>query len=183
LPIFFLYFIFCLIFSQIRIGKIKPGGGNYLYIARDAIHADYVFESTFFEDVFTPRAKFIKIGWGDRKIFLETRTWAELKIEHFLTAFFGINKTVLRIEFIDEIPPNSKLMEADERQIFVIKQHVLDSFCGEEIKKKPEFYQKGNYYNSNLRYNCVTNCNNWVNRGLFLARLTNRVWCPVSLWL
>ena len=183
LPIFFLYFIFCLIFSLIRIGKIKPGAGHYFYIARDAIHADYVFESTFFEDVFTPRAKFIKIGWGDRKIFLETRTWAELKIEHFLTAFFGISETVLRIEFIDEIPPNSKLMEADERQIFVIKQHILDSFYGEEIKKKPEFYQKGNYYNSNLRYNCVTNCNNWVNRGLFLARLTNRVWCPVSLWL
>lgn len=183
LPIFFFYVILCAVFSQIKIGEIKHGKGCYFYIARDAIHADYVFESKVFEDVFVPRSKFIKIGWGDRKIFLETRTWAELKVEHFLTAFFGINKTVLRIEFIDEVPANSKFLEADERQIFVIKKHILDSFYGEEINKKPEYYQKGIYYNSNLRYNCFTNCNNWINRGLFFARLTNRIWCPVSLWL
>lgn len=182
-PLVLIYFVFCLIFSQIRIGKPELGKGFAFYISRDAIHADYVFDSRFFKDVFPPKGKFIKIGWGDKKIFLETKAWSELKIQSALSAFFGINKTVLRVEFLNEIPPGCKIIHANERQMQVLKIHILESFHGEEIRKRPEHHQKGEYYNSDLRYNCITNCNNWVNRGMFLAKLTNRVWCPISLWL
>lgn len=44
-------------------------------------------------------------------------------------------------------------------------------------------HQGGVFYESGLRYNCLTNCNNWVNLGLRKAGLTNRVWAPLSFWI
>ena len=36
---------------------------------------------------------------------------------------------------------------------------------------------------SNLKYNCITNCNNWINTGLRLAKISNKIWCPLTFWL
>lgn len=167
----------------LKIGYVKKGKGINLYIAKDPIHADYVFFAKDIKDLFPTDKKYVKIGWGDRKIFLETKEWKNLKLIDFMMAFFGLNKTVLRVEHLDEIPASSKLIEIDERQLQVIKIHISDSHNGKLIKKKKEYYQIGDYYESNLKYNCFTNCNNWINYGLRLAQVTNRIWCPITYWL
>ena len=183
LPLFLLYAISCFIFPLIKLGKIKNGGSIKLYIYKDSIHSDYLFQSDLFSDTFYSQGKFIKIGWGDRKIFLETKSWGELKIKDFLCAFFGLNKTVLRVDFLDDIPDKCKIIEIDKNQFGIIKKHILNSFENKLIEKKPEYYQIGNFYESNLKYNCVTNCNNWVHRGLRKAQISNRIWCPITIWL
>ena len=100
-----------------------------------------------------------------------------------MMAFFGLNKTVLRIEYLDDLLFDSKPLEINERQLNVIKIHIKNSYNGKLIEKKKEYYQIGDYYESNLKYNCFTNCNNWVNYGLRLAQVTNRIWCPITYWL
>lgn len=182
-PIIALYLLICLLSPLIKIGRIKPGKGIKFHIARDLIHSDYLFESELWKDLFPPKDNYVKIGWGDRKIFLETKTWGDLKVQDFLTAFFGLNKTVLKIQFVAEVPEGSKPMEIDERQLSVIKKHVKNSFKGESITKKPTHCQTGDYYESDLNYNCFTNCNNWVNYGLYLGGATNKIWCPFSFWV
>ncbi|NBT57408.1 DUF2459 domain-containing protein [bacterium] len=183
MPILVAYLAICLLSPLLRFGKEEPGKGVKFHIARDMIHSDYLFESKLWKDMFPPKDKYVKIGWGDRKIFLETKTWGDLKTEDFLTAFFGLNRTVLKVQFVAEIPDGSKPMEIDERQLAVIKEHVRCSFKGEPIKKRPTHCQTGDYYESDLKYNCFTNCNNWVNYGLYLGRATNRIWCPFSFWV
>jgi hypothetical protein len=183
LPIFLLYALLCFTIPLIRFGDIKAGKGVKMYIVKDMIHADYAFDSSLWKDMFEPKGKYIKIGWGDRKIFLETKKWSELKLMDFLGAFFGLNKTVLRVDFLDEIPAKSTELEIDSLQLEVLRMYVSDSNNGKLIVKKPSYYQKGDFYESNLKYNCITNCNNWVNRGLFVCRRTNRVWCPITFWL
>jgi uncharacterized protein (TIGR02117 family) len=183
LPLFFAYAILCFTVPLIRIGDIKKGKGLRLYVVKDAIHADYLFESSLWRNEFAPKGKYIKIGWGDRKIFLETKDWSSLKIIDFLFAFFGLNKTVLRVDFLDEIPQGSTEINIDELQLEVLKIYVKDSHNERIVQKRPHYYQKGDFYESDLKYNCITNCNNWVNRGLYLSRATNRIWCPISFWL
>jgi uncharacterized protein (TIGR02117 family) len=182
-PLFATYLVLCLTLPLIRVGEIKKGKGIKFYISKDMIHSDYVFESSLWKSEFQPKGKYIKIGWGDRKIFLETRCWSELRTMDFLFAFFGLNKTVLRIDFMDDLPQGSTEMEVDNLQLEILKIYVKESHSGKKIQKKPHYYQKGDFYESNLRYNCFTNCNNWVNRGLFIARATNRAWCPITFWL
>lgn len=183
LPLFLVYLFLCFTLPLIKIGFIVKGKGINVYISKDTVHADYVFESKDIKDLFFTDKKYVKIGWGDRKIFLETKSWNDLKLIDFMTAFFGINKTVLRVEFLDDLPTNSKSIEINERQLNVIRTHIKDSYNKKLIKKKKEYYQVGDYYESNLRYNCITNCNNWINYGLRLAQVTNRIWCPITYWL
>lgn len=183
LPIFAIYFLICLTSFVFRLGRSLPGKGIKFHVVRDAIHSDYLFESKLWGEFFEPKGRYVKIGWGDRKIFLETKTWDDLKTMDFATAFFGLNKTVLKVEFLEDIPEGCKPMEIDERQLAVIKEHVRCSFKGSPIKKKPHHCPTGDYYESDLKYNCFTNCNNWVNYGLYLAGATDRIWCPFSFWI
>jgi uncharacterized protein (TIGR02117 family) len=167
----------------IKIGKIKIGGRVKLYIVKDNIHSDYIFESILFKDIFKTKKRFIKIGWGDRKMFLETKTWNDLKIKDFLFAFFGLNESVIKVEFLETIPKNIKTIKINEEQLDLIKIHIIESFENKLIKKKPGCVENGDFYKSNLQYNCITNCNNWINQGLIKAKVSNRLWCPLSLYL
>jgi uncharacterized protein (TIGR02117 family) len=164
-----------------RFGRTKRGEGKTIWIVGDFIHSDYLFRS---EDIteFGAEKDYVKVGWGDRRIFLETRTWGELKLQDFLRAFFGLNSTVLRVEFLDSVPEGAKEVGMNTEQLNAVRNHVVRSFFGFPLKRRPEDYQGGVFYESDLRYNCVTNCNNWVNRGLYKAGTTNRIWRPLSLW-
>ena len=153
-----------------------------MYVVGDMVHSDYLFESSEFPE-FGVDEGYLKVGWGDRRIFLETRTWGELRLVDFLRAFFGLNPTVLRVEFLGGIPAGARKVEMGRDQLEVLRSHVRGSFFGPPIERRPCDYQGGVFYESGLRYNCVTNCNNWVNRGLWLAGVTNRFWAPLSFWL
>lgn len=178
-PVFAIYIAVCLLSPLIRFGSTRNKKGKTVHITRDLIHSDYLFSSKEFPE-FSTSKKYTKVGWGDRKIFLETRTWGELKVEDFLRAFFGLNKTVLRVDFLDEVPPGAKRVEMGIDQMEIIKFHIRRSFRGSPIERRAEDYQGGVFYESDLNYNCVTNCNNWVNKGLWLAGVTNRIWRPLS---
>ena len=97
LPLFLIYLILCFTLPLFKIGEVKKEKGKKIYITKDLIHADYVFLSKDIKDLFPSEKKYVKVGWGDRKIFLETKSWNELKLIDFMMAFFGLNKTVLRI--------------------------------------------------------------------------------------
>lgn len=169
---------------MLRVGSVRRGRGAKIFVAKDMVHADYVFDARLWEREFGLGGRYVKIGWGDRRIFLETRTWGELKAKDFVRAFFGLNPTVLRVDFSEKVPAGARELEIDEFQLEAIRSHILRSYRrGPPVERKPSDYQGGEFYESELRYNCVTNCNNWVNRGMFLAGVTNRLWCPLSLWL
>lgn len=182
LPVFIPYLILCFTFPLIKFGKIKKSKGLKIYICKDAIHSDFIFCAKDVKDLFNTNKKYIKIGWGDRKIFLETQNWNNLKLKDLFFAFFGLNESVLRIEKLDELN-NCKAIEIDENQLEIIKEYIKKSHNNRLINKKENYYQNGDYYESDLNYNCINTCNNWVNKALRKAKISNRIWCPVSYWL
>ena len=46
---------------------------------------------------------YISIGWGDKGFYLDTPTWAELKLSTALIAGFGLGNAALHITYYDEI--------------------------------------------------------------------------------
>jgi Protein of unknown function (DUF2459) len=179
LPLILLYLLLALLSPLLRFGGVQRGGDRTIYVVGDLIHSDYVFPSWVFPEFQTDR-EYVKVGWGDRRIFLETRTWGELRVEDFLRAFFGLNPTVLRVEFMDVVPVGVRAYPVNLEQLEVLREHVKRSYGGNPIGRRHGDYQGGVFYESGLGYNCVTNCNNWVNLGLRRAGLTNRVWAPLS---
>lgn len=183
-PIFFIYILACFSLPIIRIGKIIADKGDLdLILVKDNIHADFIFDKKLIEDIFPKKEKYVKIGWGDRKIFLETREWKELSVKNFLKAFWGLNKTVLRVEGMNELPKKFKIIKINKDQLEIIKKHIINSSSNRIIEKKENYYQFGDYYESNLNYNCINTCNNWINQALRKAKITNRIWCPIAYWL
>lgn len=181
-PLFLIYLTLCFIIPIIKLGKIEKNTGLKIYIIKDLVHSDFVFLANDVNDLFYSKSKYIKIGWGDRKIFLETQSWKDLKIKDFLYAFFGLNKTVLRIQHLDELPI-CKTIELDQNQLEIIKEYIKKSHNNKIIEKKENYYQNGDFYESELRYNCINTCNNWLNRALRKAKISNIIWCPISYWV
>lgn len=181
LPFILFYLLLALLAPLMRFGRIRRGGDQRVYVTVDLIHSDYVFLSGVFPEFSTDK-KYVKVGWGDRRIFLETRTWGELRLEDFLRAFFGLNSTVLRVEFLDSVPDGARVHQVDLGQLELLRGHIRGSFFGDPLDRRPCDYQGGVFYALDLTYNCVTNCNNWVNLGLRRAGLTNRLWAPLSFW-
>jgi len=124
------------LFKSGKIEKLK--GRKKIFVIKDAIHSDYVFESKDWTNIFKTDKKYVSIGWGDRSIFLETQKWADLKIENFVKAFFGLNKTVLRVDFLDEIPKEKRLKKftANKKQFNALKKHITNSYNKQKIKKE-----------------------------------------------
>ena len=184
LPILIIYLIICFTLPIIILKRRqKTPPEQELFITKDWIHSDYVFYSKAWSDYFPTTKTYTIIGWGDKSIFLETNSWKELKIENFIKAFFGMNKTVLRVYQTDILPPNSRKIKLSNHQLNVIYQHILFSFDLKPITKKPTDYQLGDYYESDLKYNCINTCNQWVNKGLYKANLTGRIWSPITFWI
>jgi uncharacterized protein (TIGR02117 family) len=181
--LFIIYLPFCFIIPIIKFGKTKKGYGEEIFVIKDHIHTDYIFESKCFKEHFSYKSKYLKVGWGDRKIFLETKDWGSLNYKSVLFAFFGMNNSVLRIEEINCVPNYSKKITMNKRQLNTLVNYIMNSTNKNLIEKKEEYYQKGDYYESNLSYNCITNCNNWINSGLRAAQKSNRIWCPLSFWI
>jgi hypothetical protein len=181
LPLFLLYLLLALLSPLVRFGRVKKGEGGTVWIVGDVVHSDYLFRSEDFPE-FGAEGGYVKVGWGDRRIFLETRTWGDLRLGDFLRAFFGLNPTVLRVESLEAVPEGARGLGMSPEQLEAVRAHVMGSFFGPPIERRPEDYQGGVFYESGLRYNCVTNCNNWVNLGLYRAGATNRLWRPLSFW-
>jgi len=184
MPLFLVYIFLCLIIPIIKIGKKQNvKNGTIFYVIKDHIHADYLFEANTINKLFKTNKKYVIVGWGDRKIFLETKKWSDLLLADFLKAFYGLNKTVLRVEFTNNIPKNKKIKMYKTKNISKLFDHIKESFINKKINKKKEYNQKGKFYESSLKYNCFFNCNNWINRGLIKCGSSCRFWSPLSFWL
>jgi uncharacterized protein (TIGR02117 family) len=184
IPLFLFYLLLCLTLPLIKIGKKnKEKEEVEIYIVKDFIHSDFVFKSEDIKDIFKSNEKYLKIGWGDRKIFLETKSWSELKVENFLKAFFGLTKTVLRAEDLKELPEKYKTLKISKKQLEILKKYIKNSHTNIKIEKKEDYYQFGSYYESKLYYNCLATCNNWTNTGMKKMKISNRIWCPISLYI
>lgn len=179
LPLFPLYLVLALLSPFMRFGRVRRGSGCRIHIVGDLIHSDYLFPAGEFPEFLSDK-EYVKVGWGDRRIFLETQTWGELRFIDFLRAFFGLNPTVLRLELLEGVPRGLREIEMRRDQMEALKAHVRDSFFGPPIERRPCDYQGGVFYESGLKYNCVTNCNNWVGVGLRRAGVSNRLWTPLS---
>ena len=100
-----------------------------------------VFESKYWEGLFNTNKKYVIIGWGDRKIFLETSSWNRLKLTNVVKAFFGLNSSIVRVEYVDELPKNKKIKKykINKNQLSILRNYVLGSFKNLKKIKKLRF--------------------------------------------
>lgn len=128
-------------------------------------------------------AKYVAFGWGDKGFYLETPTWADLKMSTALKAATGLSSSAIHTTFY-------KNMREDEscKKILISKENYakLVSYIEASFQIKNEHllqiatnYTYGNndaFYEAKGSYSLFYTCNTWANSALKAARQKASLW-------
>ena len=156
-----------------------------IFILSNGVHTDIVvpvkndtfdwskqikFEHTKAKD---STAKYLAIGWGDRGFYLETPTWADLKVSTALKATTGLSSSALHTTFYKSMKEDTycKKIQISTVEYQKLVLFINDSFetrSGENIKIETNaVYGKNDiFYEAKGSYSLFYTCNTWANQAL-----------------
>lgn len=190
--------------------QVPPVGDRVrIFIRASDIHTDFVMpicspdSGVDWGGLFPPEhfqaplrgAKYVAVGWGSRGFYVETKTWADLKISTLLAALFTPSESVLHVEYLWDIVPGPTVHEVliSKKQYQELAAYVK-STIGETDKTgaavlatEVSYSDYDRFYFSRGRYHMFNTCNQWTGRGLFRTGVPTGIWTPlvahVHFWL
>ncbi len=148
----------------------------------DIIVFNYLFN---FEDTLSKRDDFsyISIGWGDKGFYLDTPTWAELKLSTALIAGFGLGNAALHITYYDDIAEDDLTykIKISKKQYNSIIDTIKNSLQYKDekpinIKTTSQYGENDAFYEAIGSYSVFHTCNTWTNNTLKEANLPSSKW-------
>ncbi|HIP31381.1 MAG TPA: TIGR02117 family protein [Crocinitomicaceae bacterium] len=178
---------------MITVGELKKDGELYIYVQSNGVHTDVClpventdFNWTEFLEVSDYRevgdTSFISIGWGDKGFFLDTPTWAELKISTALNAALLPSSTAMHVAYSSEpiITKSRKKVFLNSKEYakpidfakssFQLKNDEADLIIGKG------YSDSDNFYEANNSYHLFRTCNSWTNDALKAANIKTGIW-------
>lgn len=139
-------------------------------------------------DADVSRCPFIAIGWGSRRFFMETPTWADFKLSTAAEALFTPSQSVLHVEYLAAVTPGPTMREVyvTRKDYAALARFIRDSIStvesGGSARPAGEVsYGPGDrFYESGGRYHCFNTCNQWTGRGLATAGVPVGIWTPLK---
>ena len=168
------------------------------YILTNGVHTDLVMPiksaemdwTTLvpFENTVSKRSdfKYLSVGWGDKGFYLDTPTWADLKVSTALKAAFWLGDSALHCTFYDKMVEGKdckKIMLTQDQYVALI--HFIEAKFDRDQNQKPIFIKTnavyGNndaFYDAKGSYSFLDTCNTWANKGLIVAGQKAAWWTP-----
>ena len=125
-------------------GSLSDTGEITIYVRSTGVHTEIcmpieneyqnwtdIIPLNAFQDA--SRTEFIAIGWGDKGFFIDTPTWAELKVSTALTAVFLPSPTAMHVEYCNK-PEKSEVCK--KVQISLVQYRKLCKYIEESFDKK-----------------------------------------------
>lgn len=192
LECFFAFLIFYLTIALygevIPVGDLRKGGEIYIYVQSNGIHTDVCLPAhsgVVNWNEFIPTdpygetgdGSFIAIGWGDKGFFLDTPTWAELKVSTALNAAFLPSETAMHVMYCEEPNPDEVKVKVylSKKQYKALVNYVKESFRQSnhkvELIANRGYTESDNFYEANNTYHLFRTCNRWTNGALKAANV------------
>jgi uncharacterized protein (TIGR02117 family) len=158
--------------------------GIKIYLISSAVHADIIVPKTTATKDWTQRfsaSTFVRpianethiaFGWGDRGFYLETETWADLKLSTVVNALFLPSRSCVHVTYIrPEYYRDVVSVTISERQYEALVKFIESTFrkgsYGEWVQIPGYAYSTNDaFYDANGSYHLFNTCNSWVGRGL-----------------
>lgn len=186
------YVVFALLGMVFPCGEPDPNKEISIYIRSNGIHSDLcmptvtdqenwlnLFDLSDYEDQ-RPR-EYIAIGWGDKGFFLDTPTWAELKVSTAINAIFLPSPTAMHVEFMDEpIECESMCKVQISRKAYrKLVKFVKSSFYQKENRPvlipNHGYWPTDNFYEAKGSYHLFNTCNVWTNDAMKAAAIPTSI--------
>lgn len=188
----FFYLTIALYGEVIPVGSLNKDGEVYIYVQSNGIHTDLclpVHSCLLNWNDFIPtepygtsgKYEFIAIGWGDKGFFLDTPTWAELKVSTALNAAFLPSETAMHVMYMKEPKASDVRVKVylNKKQYKKLIKYVKSSFkkSNNRVDLIPnKGYTDGdNFYEANDSYHLFRTCNRWTNCALKSANIQTGV--------
>jgi len=121
----------------------------------------------------------LAIGWGERAFYLDTATWADLKLRTVLAAARGSDATLMHVEHVPAPRTGSDtraiLLRPDEYRL--LAAFVRGSFA--PVRERHRGYGVNDaFYAARGHYSAVRTCNAWTGEALRRAGVRIGRWTP-----
>lgn len=171
--------------------------GVQLCVRSNGVHSDFVVPAT--SNVIDWRSQhppshfpamhrerpYIAYGWGDRAVYLETPTWADLRSGTALVAVTGMGSAALHVEYLDspgagERIACTRISEAQYRRVasYIGRTFKRDTNGAVVRIAAPGYGTSDAFYEAHGAYSLVRTCNEWVRDGLSESGIRAPVWSP-----
>lgn len=171
-------------------------GEIVLYACDNGVHTDLVlpvnaagidWRETFGQQAFTGPVEgldHIGLGWGGRDFYLNTPTWADVKISTAVQSLLW-DETVMRAEYMPapHARPSCRPWRVDEAVYRQVAAYVRDSLRLSQdrpVQAGLGYGPRDAFFVANGSYTIVDTCNQWSARGLRLAGAPVAPWAPFS---
>jgi uncharacterized protein (TIGR02117 family) len=177
-----------------------PDHGILIYLETNGVHTDLIVPVSAGgidwrglirpEDIADPRyAAFdhLAIGWGDRRFYLETPTWADLRPGPVFEAAIGSDRTLMHVEHLPAPSPGPDvrpilLRPAEYRRLAAF---IRASFAPAAPGRRPQVFRGYDvhdaFYTASGQYESVTTCNAWTGAALRHAGVRVGAWTPFAM--
>ncbi len=200
-----LWIIAAFIFPRIKINKdfVSCQGNDCvtMYVRSNGMHTDVVFpvqdkerdwRNLFPIDQYEgvdSSFTYIAIGWGDKGFYLDTPTWADLKVSTALKATVGASGSAMHIVYLPS-PPSTvgeygKQLHISREQYRKMLDYIDAAFVkngqGQVILiPHPDYDINDHYYEAKGSYSIFKTCNVWTSKCLKTGGITNGIWAPTA---
>lgn len=171
-----------------------------IYILTNGVHTDIVvpsvneqmdwrkevlYSNTLANDT---SQKYLAMGWGDKGFYLETPTWADLKVSVAFKAATGLSSTAIHTTYYSEMKEseNCKKILISKEQYQRLIDFITNSFQRDSsnhfinIKTNANYGKNDAFYDANGSYSLFHTCNTWSNNGLKSCGQKCCLWTPLD---
>jgi uncharacterized protein (TIGR02117 family) len=176
-----------------------PAHGIVIYVETNGVHTDLVLPVSAAgvdwrnlvkpSDIADPRYAaydHVAFGWGDKRFFLETPTWADVRPGPVIGAALGLDGTVMHVEHLPAPSPSPDvrpiLLRPDEYRR--LADFIRASFAQLPPGERPEIFHGYDdydaFYSASGRYDALMTCNAWTGSALRHAGVRVGAWTPFA---
>ena len=160
-----------------------------IFVATNGVHLSLILPTGLVDEQFrrqlkTPaRTTYVSFGWGDREFYLNTPTWADLKLQTALNALFMKSKTAVHVTNYQQPRPSWRKVAVCPAQVDSLNHYIINSFEGGKESTLTEIPGSGygahdTFYEAAGNYTFLYTCNSWVNEGLKRSQIKTSLWSP-----
>lgn len=192
--------VFLIPYIEIPAKPATEGATVEIFILSNGMHTDLVVpvksqyfdwtEDIKFEDTHSQNSDFeyVGIGWGDKGFYLDTPTWAELKVSTALKAAFWLSTSAMHCTFYNKFPEGEeyrrlRLTPTEYRNLVNYIRAKFDRDAqGRTLKVETDAVYGDNdaFYEAHGKYSFVYTCNTWTNNGLKIAGKKAALWTALE---
>lgn len=192
-----LYFLIAFCCSRITINT-NPSNAKEIaiYIMTNGVHTDIIVPAVSAEMNWTKEIsyrntleadsnyKYLAIGWGDKKFYLETPEFSDLKLSNGLRAISGLSTSAMHTTYYKNIREDAscKKIIISKVQYRQLIDYILNSFKKDEARhlinvKSNIHYDIGDaFYEAEGSYSIFKTCNTWANAALKACGQRSCLW-------